>query len=90
VNGACAMAAFSFGPTGAIEVSPIENWLEIEAGVTPLFSRGARQWGTDLLFKKPYTLSDNVEFMFGVGPSGFLVSFGSISWNWSPSLTRSQ
>jgi hypothetical protein len=59
---------FGFGPTVAIEVTPIENWLEIEAGVTPLFSRGARQWGTDLLFKKPYTLSDNVEFMFGVGP----------------------
>jgi hypothetical protein len=59
---------FSFSPTVAIEVTPIENWLEIEAGVTPLFSRGARQWGTDLLFKKPYTSSDNVEFMFGAGP----------------------
>ena len=29
----------SFGPTVAVEVTPIENWLELEAGVTPLFSR---------------------------------------------------
>jgi hypothetical protein len=27
----------SFGPTIAVEVTPIENWLELEAGVTPLF-----------------------------------------------------
>jgi hypothetical protein len=27
----------SFGPTVAVEATPIENWLELEAGVTPLF-----------------------------------------------------
>jgi hypothetical protein len=27
-----------------------------------------RENGGDLLFKKPFTLSDKVEFMFGVGP----------------------
>jgi hypothetical protein len=58
----------SFGPTVAVEVTPIEHWLELEAGVTPLFSRGQRVWGTDLLFKKPWTLSRTVEFMFGIGP----------------------
>jgi hypothetical protein len=26
-----------FGPTAAVEFTPIKNWLEIEAGVTPLF-----------------------------------------------------
>ena len=26
------------------------------------------EWDTDFLFKKPYTLSDTVEFMFGIGP----------------------
>lgn len=57
-----------FGPTVAVEVTPIEHWLELEAGVTPLFSRGQREWDTDLLFKKPYTLSPTAEFMFGVGP----------------------
>ncbi len=58
----------SFSPTVAIEFTPIENWLEIEAGVTPIFSRHATEWDTDLLFKKPWTLSKKVEFMFGVGP----------------------
>ena len=58
----------SFGPSVAVEVTPIENWLEIEAGVTPLFRRHSTEWDTDVLFKKPWTLSKKVEFMFGVGP----------------------
>jgi hypothetical protein len=58
----------SFGPNFAVEITPIKNWLEIEAGVTPAFRRHSTEWGTDLLFKKPWTLSKTVEFMFGVGP----------------------
>jgi len=58
----------SFGPTVAVEVTPIENWLELEAGVTPLFARHSTEWDTDLLFKKPWTLSGKMEFMLGVGP----------------------
>ena len=58
----------SFGPAVAVEVTPIENWLEIEAGVTPFFGRGSTEWDTDLLFKKPWDLSPKTEFMFGVGP----------------------
>ena len=58
----------SFGPTAAVEVTPIENWLELEAGVTPMFRSGQRELDTDLLFKKPYTLSKTAEFMFGIGP----------------------
>ena len=58
----------SFGPTVAVEITPIENWLELEAGVTPLFSRHATEWSTDLLFKKPWNLSKKVEFMAGIGP----------------------
>ena len=58
----------SFGPTVAVEVTPIENWLELEAGVTPLFAPHSTEWDTDLLFKKPWTLSPKAEFMFGVGP----------------------
>jgi hypothetical protein len=58
----------SFGPTAAVEVTPIENWLELEAGVTPSFRRHSTEWSTDLLFKKPWTLSEKVEFMFGLGP----------------------
>jgi hypothetical protein len=60
--------AWSFGPSIAAEVTPIEDWLELEAGVTPLFRRHSTEWGTDLLFKKPWTLSRKVEFMCGIGP----------------------
>jgi len=59
----------SYGPSLAIEMTPIEHWLEVEAGTTPLFSRGQTEWDFDLLFKKPFTLSNTVEFMVGIGPS---------------------
>ncbi len=58
----------SFGPTLAVEVTPIENRLELEAGVTPLFRRHSTEWDADLIFKKPWTLSKKAEFMVGVGP----------------------
>jgi hypothetical protein len=68
VNRSLTEGQSAFGPTVAVEVTPIENWLELEAGVTPLFRRHSTEWGTDLLFKKPWTLSDKNEFMIGVGP----------------------
>ncbi len=58
----------SFGPTIAVEVTPIENWLELEAGVTPLFTLHSTEWDIDLLFKKPWRLSKKAEFMLGIGP----------------------
>jgi hypothetical protein len=58
----------NFGPDVAVEVTPIDNWLEIEAGVTQLFSRNSREWDINLLFKKPWTLSHKAEFMAGAGP----------------------
>jgi hypothetical protein len=58
----------SGGPTFAVEVTPIENVLELEAGVTPLFAPGSTEWDVDLLFKKPWTLSKKAEFMLGAGP----------------------
>jgi hypothetical protein len=58
----------SFGPDVAVEITPIENWLELEAGVTPLFTRHSTEWDTDFLFKKPWTLSKKAEFMLGGGP----------------------
>ena len=64
LNGGGSSAGLDF----AFEFTPIENWLEIEAGTTPLFSRHAMEWDTDLLFKKPWTLSKKLEFMLGVGP----------------------
>lgn len=59
----------AFGPTVAVEVTPIKNWLELEAGVTPLFAKGSTEWDTDLLFKKPWDISRKIEFMLGVGPA---------------------
>ena len=58
----------SFGPDIVVEVTPIENWLELEAGTTPLFRRHSTEWDTDRLSKKPWTLSEKVEFTAGVGP----------------------
>jgi len=60
--------ASSFGPSIAVEVTPVKNWLELEFGTTALFRRHSTEWGTDLLFKKPWDLSPKVEFMFGIGP----------------------
>ena len=47
---------WSFGPTVAVEVTPIENWLELETGVTATFGHHSTEWDTDLLFKKPWKL----------------------------------
>ncbi|MEA2771851.1 MAG: hypothetical protein QOD93_4813 [Acetobacteraceae bacterium] len=60
--------AASFAPNFAVETTPIENWLELEAGVSPFFTHSSTEWDTDLLFKKPWTISRKAEFMVGVGP----------------------
>jgi hypothetical protein len=60
--------ASSYGPNLGIETTPIPEILEIEADVTPFFGHGQTEWDGDLLFKKPFDLSESVEFMAGVGP----------------------
>jgi len=60
--------AATFAPNLAAEVTPIENWLELEAGVSPFYTHKSTEWDTDLLFKKPWTISRKAEFMLGVGP----------------------
>jgi hypothetical protein len=58
----------SFGPNIAVEITPIKRWLELEMGVTPLFRRHhSAEWNTDLLFKKPWDVSKQFEFMVGFG-----------------------
>jgi hypothetical protein len=57
-----------FGPNIAVEFTPVEHWLEIEAGFTPLFKGGQTESGTELLFKKPFELSGKVDFLAGAGP----------------------
>jgi hypothetical protein len=59
----------SFGLNVAVEVTPIEKWLEVEIGVTSFFRpHHSAEWNTDVLFKKPWDLSRHFEFMAGVGP----------------------
>ena len=60
--------AAAFAPNFAAETTPIEHWLELEAGVSPFYTEKTTEWDTDLLFKKPWTLSKKSEFMLGVGP----------------------
>ncbi len=71
----------SISPTVAVEVTPIENWLEVELGTTPTFSRSSTEWVTDLLFKKPWTLSKKVELMVGVGPEWIHTRSNRVSTN---------
>jgi hypothetical protein len=72
---------WSLSPTVAAEVTPIENWLELEFGVAPTFNHHATEWDTDFLFKKPWTLSRKVEFMFGVGPEWIHIRKNGITTN---------
>jgi len=72
---------WTLSPTVAAEVTPIENWLELEFGVTPTFSHHSTEWDTDVLFKKPWTLSKKVEFMFGVGPEWIHIRENGITTN---------
>jgi hypothetical protein len=59
----------NFGGTIAGEIEPIENWLELEFGLSTLTAAGHTELAGDLLFKKPFRLSPTVEFMIGAGPS---------------------
>jgi hypothetical protein len=62
--------AASVGPSVAVEFDAIKDWLELEVGFSPLLKKGSSpEWSTDLLFKKPFTLSNTVEFMIGDGLS---------------------
>jgi hypothetical protein len=43
--------AATFAPDIAVEVTPIENRLELELGTAPFFARNKTEWDTALLFK---------------------------------------
>lgn len=60
--------AATFAPNFAAEITPVENWLELEVGGSPFYTHAGQECDTDLLFKKPWTLSRKAEFMLGVGP----------------------
>jgi len=58
----------SYGPEVALEYTIIEHWLEIELGTSPQFSKGRAEIGTNVLLKKPFELTDRLEFLIGAGP----------------------
>ena len=66
----------NFGPNLAAEVTPIENWLEIELGVSALGTNGHTELSADLVFKKPFRLTSTSELMIGLGPTVSRVSSG--------------
>jgi hypothetical protein len=57
------------GPSLSLEMTPIEHWLELEAGISALRVQGVTEWETELLFKKPFELTDSAELMVGAGPT---------------------
>jgi hypothetical protein len=85
IGGAAAQSltggGFSGGPDFAVECTPIENKLELEAGVSGLFNAHSTEWDADFLFKKPWTLSKKVEFMAGAGPEWIHTNESHISAN---------
>src|SRR5690349_4028143 len=46
--------AATFAPNLAAEITPVDDWLELEAGVSPFYTHNSQEWDTDLLFKKPW------------------------------------
>ena len=97
------MAAPVSAPRSPWKRRSSRDWLEIEAGVTALSGGGQTQWSTNLLFKKPWTLSKTVEFEVGAGtgmaaydrgPAEAPISLGGeavaefLFWPWPASEAR--
>ena len=59
---------YSYGPELGLEFMVAEHILEIELSTSPLFSKGQAGIGTDLIFKKPFDLSESTELEIGGGP----------------------
>ena len=51
--------AGAYGPNLALEFEVIEHWLEIETGLAPRFERGESEVEFELIFKKPFELSQS-------------------------------
>lgn len=71
----------SLGPSFAVEFTPIRNWLEIEIGTAPSFSAHSTEWGTEILFKKPWDITRTIEVMAGIGPAWINTSAHGVRTN---------
>jgi hypothetical protein len=58
----------AYGASLGGELTVIQQWLELEADMMQLAGAGRRELGFEFLLKKPFTLSQNMELMFGLGP----------------------
>ena len=63
---------FHPGGTFAFEITPVENWLELEVGLAVIRSETSTEIPIDLLLKKPWRLSRGFEFMIGAGPGWYV------------------
>lgn len=59
--------AATFAPNFAVECTPIDNWLELEAGVSPFYTRNSTEWDTDFLLRSrgPYPRRPNLCSVWG-------------------------
>jgi hypothetical protein len=60
--------SFSGGPSLAVEFNVIKDWLEIEMGGAKLFRGSNWEFENEVVFRKPFTLSETTELMVGLGP----------------------
>ena len=61
----------SGGPTAALETGLLHDALEMELGSTALLMEGHTTWKTGLILKKPFEITENMEFELGAGPLWF-------------------
>jgi hypothetical protein len=77
----------SFGYSLSVEATPIEDWLEVELGVSPTYAAHYRETDVDFLVKKPWTFSSRLEFMLGIGPEwAHTTEYGTTTNSWSGEL----
>ena len=74
----------SFGYSLSAEATPIENWLEVELGVSSTYAAHYKETDIDFLLKKPWAFSPVLEFMLGVGPQwAHANQYGITANSWS-------
>jgi len=61
-------SAVNAGAAAGVEVSVIEDWLEMELAGALLGTSGHTEFSGALIFKKPFRLSQTAEIMLGAGP----------------------
>src|SRR5215469_10480453 len=56
------------GATVGVEITPIENWLSIEASISAIYAAHHTEMPIEVAFRKPWQLTPQVELMAGVAP----------------------